>query len=169
QRIKSDQTTVRRGEDFAGRSGRRCACGRRAARQSAAAHRQDLSPDRSAIREHGFLCTGVFEGAGPHYHLSGYSGRAVAEQVTRARLADSSGEPPRDDGRSAPRGTLRPDVERRAHANGTKAAECAGVREEECGDIHRVSEGSVSIGACAHSTNLTAIWVNAAEERIWQS
>ena len=44
----------RRGQDFAGRSRGRCTCGRRAARQSAAAHRQDLSPDRSAVREHGF-------------------------------------------------------------------------------------------------------------------
>ena len=32
QGIESDQTTVRRGQDFAGRSGRRCTCGRRAAR-----------------------------------------------------------------------------------------------------------------------------------------
>ena len=69
QGIKSDQTTVRRGQDFAGRSGRRCAGARRAACQSAAAHRQDLSPDRSAVGEHAFLCTGVFEGARPHDHL----------------------------------------------------------------------------------------------------
>ena len=108
--------------------------------QSAAAHRQDLSPDRSAVREHAFLCTGVFEGAWPHDHLSGHSGRAVAGRAARARLAGSPGEPPRDDGRSAPRGTLRPDVGRRAHANGARAAERAGVRQEECGDIHRVGK-----------------------------
>jgi hypothetical protein len=54
QRIKSDQTTVRRGQGFAGGSGRRCVCDRRAACQSAAAHRQDLSPDRSSVREHAF-------------------------------------------------------------------------------------------------------------------
>jgi catechol 2,3-dioxygenase-like lactoylglutathione lyase family enzyme len=52
QGIQPDQTTVRRGQDFAGRSGRRCTCARRAARQSAAAHRQDLSLDRPAVREH---------------------------------------------------------------------------------------------------------------------
>src|SRR5580692_1934955 len=39
QKIKSDQTTVRRGQDFADRSGRRGACGRRATLRSAAAHR----------------------------------------------------------------------------------------------------------------------------------
>jgi len=33
--------------------------------QSAAAHRQDLSPDRSAVREHAFYAQGVFEGAWP--------------------------------------------------------------------------------------------------------
>ena len=53
--------------------------------QSATAHRQDLSPDRSAVREHGLLCPGVFEGAWSHDHLSGHSGRAVAE--TRCSLA----------------------------------------------------------------------------------
>ena len=118
QGIKSDQTAVRRGQDFAGGSGRRCTRARRAARQSAAAHRQDLSPDRSAVREHAFLCTGVFEGAWPHDHLSGHSGRAVAGRTARARLAGSPGEPPRDDGRSAPRGTLRPNVGRRAMLTG---------------------------------------------------
>ena len=124
----SDQTTVRRGQDFAGRSGRRCAGDCHAARQSAAAHRQDLSPDRSAVREHAFLCTGVFEGAWPHDHLSGHSGRAVAGRAAQARLAGSRGEPPGGDGRSAPRGALRPNVGRRAHANGATAAERAGVR-----------------------------------------
>jgi hypothetical protein len=145
QEIKSDQTTVRRGQDFAGRSGRRCTCGRRAALQSAAAHRQDLSPDRSAVREHAFPCTGVFEGAWPHDHLSGHSGRAVAGRAARAGLTGSPGEPPRDDGRSASRGTLRPDVGRRAHANGARAAERAGVRQEECGDIHRVRKRGLSV------------------------
>jgi len=53
-------------------------------------------------------------------------------------LRGSPGEPPRDDGKPAPRGPLRPDVERRAHVNGARAAERAGVRQEECGDIHRV-------------------------------
>src|SRR6202158_3282521 len=57
QGIRSDQATVRGGQDFAGGRGRRCAGDRRRARQSAAAHRQDLSPDRSAVREHAFLCT----------------------------------------------------------------------------------------------------------------
>ena len=84
QGIRSDQATVRGGQDFAGGSGRRCTCDCRAARQSAAAHRQDLSPDRSAVREHAFLCTGVFEGAGPHNHLSGHSRRAVAGRAAQA-------------------------------------------------------------------------------------
>ena len=44
QGITSDQTTVRRGQDFAGRRGRRGPCDRRAARQSAATPRQDRSP-----------------------------------------------------------------------------------------------------------------------------
>src|SRR2546426_6874703 len=48
--------------------------------------------------------------------LSGHSGQAVAGHAARARLAGSPGEPPRDDGRSAPRGTLRPDVGRRARS-----------------------------------------------------
>ena len=46
-RKSNHQTTVRRGQDFAGRSRRRCTCGRRATRQSTAAHRQNLSPHRS--------------------------------------------------------------------------------------------------------------------------
>src|SRR4029453_13995745 len=134
---------------------RRCTCGRRAARQSAAAHRQDLSPDRPAVREHEFLCTGVFEGAWPHDHLAGHSGRAVAGRAARARLAGSPGEPPRDDGRSAPRGPLRPDVGRRAHANRARAAERAGFRQEECGDIHRVGKSGLSVRGCSHSTDLS--------------
>src|SRR2546426_4704851 len=124
----------------AGRSGRRCTRGRRGARQSAAAHRQDLSPDRSAVREHAFLCTGVFEGAWPHDHLSGHSGRTMAGRAAQSRLAGPPGEPPGDDGRSAPRGTLRPDVGRRAHANRARAVARAGFRQEECGDIHRVGK-----------------------------
>src|SRR5262249_43006835 len=115
--LKSDQTTVRRWQDFAGRSGRRCTYGRRAARKSAATHRHDLSPDRPAVREHGFQYTGVFERARAHDYLSGHSRRAVALRAARARLAGSSGEPPRDDGRSAPCGTLRPDVGRCPHTN----------------------------------------------------
>src|SRR6202171_5449702 len=76
---ESDQITLPFGEGQIARgSGRRCPGDPPAARQSAAAHRQDLSPDRSAVREHAFLCTGVFEGAGPHNHLSGHSRRAAA-------------------------------------------------------------------------------------------
>jgi hypothetical protein len=62
--------------------------------------------------------TGVFEGARAHDHLSGHSGLAVAGRVARARLPSSRSESPPDDGRSAPSGTLRPNVGRRAHANG---------------------------------------------------
>ena len=78
----------------------------------------------------------------------------MAGGAARARLAGSPGEPPRDDGRSAPRGTLRPDVGRRAYANGARAAERAGVRQEECGDIHRVRKRGLSVCGCSHSTNL---------------
>ena len=53
-----------------------------------------------------FLCPGVFEGSGPHDHLQRYSGRAVAGGAHPAWLARSPGESPRDDGRSASRGTL---------------------------------------------------------------
>ncbi len=60
-------------------------------------------------------------------------------------LAGSASEPPRDDGRSVPRGTLRPDVRRRAHANREKAAEHAGVRQEECVGIHRVGKSGLSV------------------------
>ena len=74
------------------------------------------------------------------HHLSGHSGRAVAGRAARARLTGSPGEPPRDDGRSAPRWTLRPDVGRDPHANGARADERAGVRQEECGGIHRAGK-----------------------------
>jgi hypothetical protein len=107
QGIRSDQATVRGGQDFACGSGRRCAGDHRTARQSAAAHQQDLSPDRSAVREHAFLCTGVFEGAGPHNHLSGHSGRAVAGRAAQAGLAGSRGEPPGGDGPSSRRSGVR--------------------------------------------------------------
>src|SRR4029453_14357420 len=58
-------------------------------------------------------------------------------------------------GRSAPRGTLRPDVERRAHADGASAAELAGVRQEECGDIYGVPQRTRGACGCSRSTNLT--------------
>jgi uncharacterized protein YbjT (DUF2867 family) len=38
---------------------------------------------------------------------------------------------------SAPRGTLRPDVGRRAHDNGPEAPERSGVRPEKYGNLHR--------------------------------
>ena len=80
---------------------------------------------------------------------------SLAGRAAQARLAASLGEPPHDDGRSAPRGALRPDVERRAQANVARAAERAGVRQEECGDIHRVGKRGLSVCGCSHSTNLT--------------
>jgi hypothetical protein len=43
---------------------------------------------------------------------------------------------------------------RRAHANGASAAERAGVRQEECGDIHRVGKSGLNVGGCSQS-NLT--------------
>src|SRR5262249_4226097 len=101
-----------------------------------------------------FLCTGVFEGAWAHDHLSGHAGRAVAGRAARARFACSPGESPRDDGRSAPRGTLRPDVGRRAHANGATATKRAGGRQEECGDIYRIGKRGLSVCGRSHSTNL---------------
>jgi Trk K+ transport system NAD-binding subunit len=81
---------------------------------------------------------------------------AVAGRAARARLADSPGEPPRDHGRSAPRGTLRPGVGRRAHANRARTAEPAGGRQEECGDIHRIGKSGLSVCGCSLSTNLTS-------------
>ena len=53
-------------------------------------------------------------------------------------------EPPRDDGRHAPRGTLRPAIGRRAQANGARAPERAGLRQKECGDIHLVGKRGLS-------------------------
>jgi uncharacterized protein YbjT (DUF2867 family) len=99
---------------------------------------------RPAVGEHAFLRAGVFEGAWPHHHLSGHSGRAVAGRVAQARLAGSPGEPPRYYGRSAPRRTLRSDVGRCPYANRARAAERAGVRQEECGSIH-VGKSGVSV------------------------
>src|SRR6266849_2938454 len=116
-------------------------------------HIGKISPNRSAVREHAFLGTGVFEGAWPHDHLSGHSGRAVAGRAAPSRLAGSPGEPPRDDGRSAPRGTVRPNVGRRAHAHRTTAVERAGGGQEECRDIHRVGKSGLSVCGCSHSTN----------------
>jgi uncharacterized protein YbjT (DUF2867 family) len=77
--------------------------------------------------------------------LSGHSGRALAGRAARAGLPGSPGAPPRDNGRSAPRGTLRTDVGRRAHANGAIAAERAGVRQEKCGGIHCVGKSRLSV------------------------
>ena len=143
--IKSNQTTLRRRQDFTSYSRRRCTRSGGAAHRSAAAHRQDLPPDRPSVREHEFLCTGVFEGAWPHDNLSGHSGRAVEGCAARARHAGSPCAAPRDDGRSAPRGALRPDVGRRAHADGASTDERAGVRQEKCRGIHSVGKSGVSI------------------------
>ena len=87
--------------------------------------------------------------------FSGHSGRAVAGRAAQARLAGSPGEPPRDDGRSAPRRPLRPDVGRRAHANRAQAVARAGFRQEECGDIHRAGKSGLSVCGCSHSTDLS--------------
>ena len=118
--------------------GRRCTCARRAGRQSTAAHRQDLSPDRSAVREHMSM-----------HSIRRRFGRTVTFQdipvepwrrrAARARLAGSPGNHLATNGRSAPRGALRPDVGGRTHANGKRTAERAEVRQEKCGDIHRAS------------------------------
>ena len=53
------------------------------------------------------------------------------------------------DGRSAPRGLLRLDVGRRAHANGARAAERAGFRQEKCGDLHRAGKSGLSVCRCS--------------------
>jgi len=101
-------------------------------------------------------------------HLSGHSGRAVAGPAPRGRLAAASGEPSGDDGRSASRWPLRPDVGRRVLANGARAADCAGFRQEECGGIHRVSESGLSVCECSYLTEQTLHLVTASEERTWQ-
>jgi hypothetical protein len=67
-----------------------------------------------------------------------WPGKLNTPRAARPWLTGSPGDSPRDDGRSAPCGTVRPAVGRRAHANGARAAELAGVRQEEFGDIHRV-------------------------------
>src|SRR4029077_16740406 len=95
------------------------------------------------------------KGAWPHDHLSGHSGRGVAGRTARASLADPPGEPSCDDGRSTPRGTLRPDVRRRAHANRPRAAERAGLRQEECSDLYSVGQSGPCVCGCSRSTNLT--------------
>ncbi len=97
-----------------------------------------------------FFATGVFEGAGPHNHLSGHSRRTVAGRVAQAGLAGSRGEPPGGDGRSASRGAFRPAVGRRVHADRATASERAGVRPKECGDIHRIgkSKRGLSVFGC---------------------
>ena len=43
---------------------------------------------------------------------------------------------------------VRPNVGRRAHVNGATAAERAGVRQEKCGDIHRIGKSSLSVFGC---------------------
>ena len=125
-----------------------------AAHRSAAAHRQDLSPDRSAVREHEFLCRGVFEGAWPHDHLSRHSGRAVAGWVAPERSTASPCQSLSEHGRSAPRGSLRPDVGRRVHAHEAGTDERAGIRQEECHGIHRVGQSGLN-GFCCIPVNLT--------------
>jgi uncharacterized protein YbjT (DUF2867 family) len=49
---------------------------------------------------------------------------------------------------SAPSGTLRPNVGRRAHANGARADELAGVRQEECGGIQPACKRGLSVCGC---------------------
>jgi NAD(P)-dependent dehydrogenase (short-subunit alcohol dehydrogenase family) len=44
---------------------------------------------------------------------------------------------------------------RRARAKGARAAERAGVRQEECADIHRVGKRGLSVYGCSHSTDLS--------------
>ncbi|HEX7228218.1 MAG TPA: NAD(P)H-binding protein, partial [Candidatus Binatia bacterium] len=90
-----------------------------------------------------------YSNAWPHDHISGHSGRVMAGRAARARLAGSPGEPPGDHGRSAPRGALRPDVGRRAHANGARSAKRAGFRQEEYGDIHRAGKSGLSVWRCS--------------------
>jgi uncharacterized protein YbjT (DUF2867 family) len=74
---------------------------------------------------------------GKIYHLTGPQSENM--------LADSRGEPPGGVVRSASSGALRPDVGRRAHTDGARAAECAGVRQEKCGDIHPIGKSSLSV------------------------
>jgi uncharacterized protein YbjT (DUF2867 family) len=104
--------------------------------RSAAAYRQGLSPERPTIGGYAFLCPGVFEGAGPHDHLPGYSDRAMAGRATQAWLAAPPGKSSRDDGGSSPPRPLRPDVRRRAHAYRARTVAPAGVCQKKCGKIH---------------------------------
>jgi len=72
----------------------------------------------------------------------------VAGRAAQARLAGSRGEPPGGDGRSASRGAFRPAVGRRANADRATAAERAGVREEECPDIHGIGKSKRGLSVC---------------------
>ena len=47
------------------------------------------------------------------------------------------------------------EMARRARAEGASAVERAGVRQEECGDIHRVGKSGLSVCRCSHSTDLS--------------
>src|SRR5690348_5834662 len=79
----------------------------------------------------------------------------MAGRTTQERPAGSPGGSPGNNGRSAPCGSLRPDVGGCAHVNRAKSAERTGVRQEECGDIHRVREGDLSICGYSNSANLS--------------
>jgi len=70
------------------------------------------------------------------------------DELLKRGWAGSRGEPPGGDGRSASRGAFRPAVGRRAKADGATAAERAGVREEECRDIHGIGKSKRGLSVC---------------------
>jgi hypothetical protein len=60
-------------------------------------------------------------------------------------LEKASHPPSEKNAARAPRGTLRPDVGRRAYANRARAAKRAGVGPEGCGDIDRRGKSSLTV------------------------
>jgi nucleoside-diphosphate-sugar epimerase len=78
--------------------------------------------------------------------VTGAAGRVGAVGRTVTELLLQQGQ--------AVRAMVRTEDER-AHANGARAAERAGVRQEECGDLHRVGKSGLSVCGCSYSTDLT--------------
>jgi len=89
-----------------------------------------------------------------HFYAQEYS-KALGRTITFQDIRSSRGatrcsiaacrftcEPPRDNGRSGTARTVRPNVRRRVHVSGATAAKRPGVRQEKCGDIHRIGKST---------------------------
>ncbi|MCC2642327.1 MAG: NmrA family protein [Nitrospira sp.] len=116
------------------------------ARRPAAAHRPDLSPDWSQSENIQFYAqeyskalgrTITFQDIPVEPWPEGFfkRGMSVHPMDHLATMA------------FAPRGTLRPDLGRRAYPHGTNAAGPAGIRRKACGDIDRAGKSSDFVNA----------------------